>query len=119
MARTVVCVSRSLGAGGEDVGRLVADRLGYVYVDEDVIARAAALGGIDLERVADEERRRSRFAGLLDYLADAGAAGYAPVPPSDEPQSDDVRTFIRDAIQEIAERGNAVIVAHAASHAVG
>ncbi len=53
MARTVVCVSRSLGAGGEDVGRLVADRLGYVYVDEDVIARAAALGGIDLERVAD------------------------------------------------------------------
>ena len=30
-----MCISRSSGAGGEQVGRLVADRLGFVYVDEE------------------------------------------------------------------------------------
>ncbi|HXH95604.1 MAG TPA: cytidylate kinase family protein, partial [Gaiellaceae bacterium] len=32
--------------------------------------------------------------------------------------SDAVRSFIREAVREVAERGKVVIVAHAASHAV-
>lgn len=122
MPRSVVCISRAWGAGGEEIGRLVADRLGFLFVDEEVISNAAALGGIDPETVADEERRRPMFAGLLDYLGQGNAAiiATAPMPPpSDEPPSEAVRTFIRDAIHEVAERGNAVIVAHAASHAIG
>jgi len=35
-----VCISHAEGAGGEEVGRLVADRLGFVYVDEEIVARA-------------------------------------------------------------------------------
>ena len=100
----------------------VAKQLGYLYVDEDVIARAAARGGVDIERVADEERRKSLVAGLLERFAEVGGAGVvaAPLPVvSDEPGSDAVRAFIRDAVTEVAGRGNAVIVAHAASFAVG
>ncbi|MBA3366230.1 MAG: cytidylate kinase family protein, partial [Actinobacteria bacterium] len=41
MSARVVCISRELGAGGEQIGRLVAERLGLQYVDEEVIARAA------------------------------------------------------------------------------
>jgi Cytidylate kinase-like family len=117
----VICISRALGAGGEEVGRLVGERLGFVYVDEEIIARAAERGGIDPETVADQERRRSLFAGLLDYLADSGAV-FATPPPTvawNEPSSEAVRAFIREAIDEVARRGNAVIVAHAASHAIG
>jgi Cytidylate kinase-like family len=40
----VVCVSHTTGAGGEEVGKLVADQLGYLYVDEEIVARAAAQG---------------------------------------------------------------------------
>jgi cytidylate kinase len=120
MATSVICISRALGAGGEEVARLVSERLGFLYVDEEIIARAAERSGIDHEIVADEERRKSLIANLLSAMADGSAAFGAP--PTDEtwitPSSDDVRSFIRDAIEEVAAKGDAVIVAHAASHAL-
>lgn len=110
-----------MGAGGEDVARLVGERLGFVYVDEEIISRAAERGEIHPETVADEERRKSLIANLLTAMADSGATfGTPPVAATwNEPSSDEVRSFIRDAIEEVAARGKAVIVAHAASHALG
>jgi uncharacterized protein len=122
VARSIVCISHAWGAGGEEIGRLVADRLGFLFVDEELISRAAARGGIDPETVADEERRTPMFGGLLDDLSEADVRVLATAPESllkEEPPSEAVRAFIRDAIGEVAERGNAVIVAHAASYAVG
>src|SRR5947209_6920957 len=120
MAASVICISRALGAGGEDVARLVSEKLGFVYVDEEIIARAAERSGVDHETVADEERRKSLMANLIAAMADGGATmGAPPVERSwHEPSSDDVRSFIRDAIEEFAAKGNAVIVAHAASQAL-
>jgi Cytidylate kinase-like family len=117
-ARTVVCISHASGAGGEEVGRLVADRLGFLYVDEEIVLHAAARAGVDPESVAVEEERVPTFARMLGYLAEGGyPTGVVPGQPG-EASSELVRTFIRDAIQEIAERGDAVIVAHAASYAL-
>ena len=114
-----MCISRSLGAGGEEIGRLVAERLGFLFVDEEVIARAAARAGVDIERIADEEKRKSLYSGLLDHLYDAGTA-LTPAPAwTDDLSSEAVRGFIQDALHEIAQQGRAVIVAHAASFAVG
>src|SRR4051812_31019951 len=121
MATSVICISRALGAGGEDVAHLVSERLGFVYVDEEVISRAAERSGIDRETVADEERRKSLMANLLAAMADGGAA-FGPPPVEafwNEPSSAEVRSFIRDAIEEVAAKGNAVIVAHAAAQALG
>jgi chloramphenicol 3-O-phosphotransferase len=119
MARNVVCISHSTGAGGEEIGHLVADRLGFLYVDEEVIDRAARRAGIDPEQVADEERRKPLFAGLLDYLTEGDSQVIVSPPATAELRSEAVRAFIRNAIQEVAARGKAVIVAHAASYAVG
>jgi cytidylate kinase len=44
-------------------------------------------------------------------------AGY--VPPVDAPGESDLRGLIRTTIEELAQRGDAVIVAHAASMALG
>jgi cytidylate kinase len=120
MAVSVVCISRALGAGGEDVARLVSERLGFVYVDEEIVARAAERSGVDHETVADEERRKSLMANLIAAMADGGSAlGAPPVERTwNEPSSDDLRSFIRDAIEEFAAKGNAVIVAHAAAQAL-
>ena len=120
MAASVICISRALGAGGEDVARLVSEKLGFVYVDEEIVARAAERSGVDHETVADEERRRSLMATLIAAMADGGATlGAPPVERNwHEPSSDDIRSFIRDAIEEFAGKGNAVIVAHAASQAL-
>lgn len=118
MSHNVVCIARSSGAGGEDIGRVVADRLGFLYVDEEIIDLAAKRAGIDPDQVADEERRKPLFAGLFDYLEDGGGTMLTPPPATVEIPSEAVRTFIRDAIEEVAARGKAVIVAHGASYAV-
>jgi cytidylate kinase len=119
VAREVVCISHATGSDGEEVGRLVAERLGFSYVDEEVIARAAQEGGVDEAAIADAERRKPLFADLLDFLAGGETIGPEPIAPHDDIQSEALRGLIRDAIREVASRGRVVIVAHAASHAIG
>jgi cytidylate kinase len=123
--RSVVCISHATGSGGNEVGRLVAERLGLSYVDEELVARAAAKGGVESGEIADEERRKSRLARVLDEMslgtgAEAWAmGGFIPPVAGAVPTSEDLRAFIREAIEETAARGDVVIVAHAASHAIG
>ena len=124
MARTVVCISHAAGAGGEEVGRLVAERLGFLYVNEEIVARAAAKGGLDAADVADEERRKSLAARVLNAIAQGGGEAWTlgavgPLSSREELDSDDIRSLIRETIEQTAARGNAVIVAHAASYAIG
>jgi len=121
MAYRAICISRAKGAGGEQVGRLVADRLGFAYVDEEIVSRAAAKAGIDAGMVADEEQRRSLVARVLQALAQSGAEALAvgggpPPHPNDEPTGEAVRVLIRETIEQTAAQGDVVIVAHAASH---
>jgi cytidylate kinase len=125
--RTVVCLSASDGAAGEDIAPLVADGLGVQIVDEQVIVRAAAEAGVAARVAAEVEQRRSLLARLLDPLAAAGLAagtsGLTGLPAIDVddfgPSADRLRALIRGAIEEIASEGNVVIVAHAASFALG
>jgi cytidylate kinase len=122
VACRVVCISHATGAGGEEVGRLVAERLDFLYVDEEIVARAAAKGGIEAAEVADEERRKSLAARLLDAIAQGGGeaawvVGAAPR-TGEELASDEVRALIRETIEQTASRGKVVIVAHAASRAL-
>ena len=116
MTCRVVCISHASGAEGEAVGRLVADRLGFLYVDDDIVARAAARGGISPADVADAERRKSLVGRLLESLAESSEVGPSVLTPGVD--RDDVRALIRETIERTAALGNAVIVAHAASHVV-
>ncbi len=103
------------------MGRLVADRLGFRYVDDDIVAWAAAKGGISPGEVADEEQRKSLVARLLEAMAAGGgsemAGGLSHWRAGDELSSDDIRALIGEAVEQTAARGNVVIVAHAASYA--
>jgi cytidylate kinase len=118
-----VCISRPEGAGGTALGRLVAERLGFHYVDEEIVASAAAKGGIAPEDVADEERRKRALSRLIQEIGRGaavdsyGITGYAG-PHSDTPTPDAIRGLIQEAIEETAARGEVVIVSHAASHAL-
>ena len=122
MACSAVCISYATAAGGDDVGRLVAEALGFLCVDDEIVARAAASGGIDPQEVADEERRKSLAARLVEALGHGGeavrAVAHGGSAAQDAQRSDDIRALIRETIAQTATRGRVVIVAHAASHVV-
>jgi cytidylate kinase len=117
-----ICTSRDVGAGGEQVGRAVADSLGYRYVDEDIVRAAAERAGVDIEEVSSAEQRRTMAGRLLDLVAQAGAPeAYAYAAPDMDAYrlagaNDGMMAVIQEAVRETADAGDAVIVAHAASH---
>ena len=121
MSVRAVCISRELGADGEGVGRAVAARLSLQYVDEEVIARAADRAGVDAEVLNDAEARKSRLRRVIEFLSDAGSSATYDVEPSPVREAREARhrSVIRDVVEEIGREGDVVIVAHAASLALG
>src|SRR6185295_5119082 len=128
MRYRVICISRTVGAGGEQVGRVLADRLGFHYFDDEVIRLASEKAGLEPAVVAAAEHHTSLITRLIDalipgprttkgYLAkpDASDDYVSELPPLVGPPSEELRQLIQGAIVEIARRGDAVIVAHAAS----
>lgn len=125
MGRRVICITRILGAGGHEVGRQVAEELGYRHVDEEIVQQAAESQGLAVSELADVERRKTFMDRFLEGLAMSGGvegymvgvAGMAPTPMvGNDPKS--LRSLIRQSIEETAERGDVVIVSHAASYAL-
>ena len=104
MASSVICISRTECAGGEEVGRLVAEGLGFRYVDDEIVFTAAEKNQMWPEALALAEERK---AGRRLEVYDSGG----------EPTKA-LRALIRDSIRETAGQGKVVIVAHAASFAL-
>ena len=120
MTRQAVCISHATGAGGAAVGQAVAERLGFRYVDNEVIAEAAEWAELDPALVADAERRKPLVARLLGQVAE----GSSPqrLPSGDRartaPTDADLRVLISDVLRSFADQGSVVIVSHAASFAL-
>lgn len=120
MGTRVVTISHATGAVGDSIGRSVAERLGFRYVDEEIIEIAAKKHGLDADLVADAERRKNLLSRLLDDLATApmldpsGTAGFLMADTTSVPRREELRQLIIEAIRETAQRGDVVIVSHAA-----
>jgi cytidylate kinase len=78
---------------------------------------------VEKEVVADVEQRKSALVRLIEGLGPTGMGmGYMAAPPEaafGQPVSDDLRGLIKSAIEQTASDGEAVIVSHAASLALG
>jgi cytidylate kinase len=120
MSHQAVCISHATGADGAAVGRAVAERLGFRYIDDEVIAEAAEWAELDPVLVADAERRKPLVARLLGQMAEGGSAQrlssgeWARTAPTEA----DVRALIGDVLRSFADQGSVVIVSHAASFAL-
>ena len=121
MACRVICMSRSLGAGGEEIGRTVAEELGFRYANEEIITRAAEKAGVTPGTVGQAEHTPSLIARILESMARTppspeGWAGAAILSPNIRP---DYESLIEKVVRETANEGNVVIVAHGASITLG
>jgi cytidylate kinase len=125
MARSsrIICVSHLAGAEGEAVARGVAERLGFRYLDEQIIDTVAEWVDLHPSVVGEVERRKS----LMKRISDSMKGQPRPARPDASPQrrsgsalremptDEELRALIRDAIREVAEEGEVVIASHAAS----
>ena len=121
MAHQAICISRSTGAEGEAVGRAVAQRLGFRYVDHEVIEEAAKWAGVDRALVADAEQRKPLVVRVLAHIGEQSPETLALLPVTGTeslPREDDLRMLIVDVLRSLADAGSVVIVAHAASFAL-
>jgi len=113
----VICVSRSLGARGEEVARLLAKSLGFRYVDDEIVSRAAEKAGVSPETVEKAERTPPLVVRILEAMAAAPPAepSGAAVLPFLTQTSQGYQDVLGQVIRETAQAGNVVIVAHGAS----
>jgi cytidylate kinase len=114
-----------LGAGGEEIGRLVATGLGFRLVDEEIVVRAAEREGLDPKDVSSAEQRKGWLTRFFEAAAKGGPdpemSGFGAVGTpgvSDQRSSESYRELIKQVVLDTAEQGSVVIVAHAASYAL-
>ena len=116
MTCKVVTISRTLGAGGEEIGFAAAMELGFRYADEEIILRSAEKAGVSPQTVAAAEHSPGLIARILEGMArtppapeGSGYTGWVGEPPLGYEE------LIERVIRETAAEGGVVIVAHAAS----
>ena len=120
----VITIGREFGAGGEQVGRLVADRLGWRFLDRYLVAEVARKLALSEEFVEKHDERR---AGFLDRLLQqlAGADFSSPqdpsiwTPPFQDPAFDPARAVLQltqEAIRSAAASDDCVIVGRGSTY---
>ncbi len=112
----VITIARELGSGGYYIGQQVARRLGYAYIDREILRQAARdLGLEETELEGREKRLQSFWDKLISVVAMGGADGIYSPPPrwvSDEQLAETERRLIC----ELASRGQCVVLGRGAFH---
>jgi cytidylate kinase len=104
MKATVVCISHTDGAHGFDIGRAVAERLGFRLADDAIILDAARTEGLLPESVSRAESPKAGRTLEVDF--------------GRFERTEAIRDLIRAAVLRTAAEGAVVIVSHAASYAL-
>ena len=117
----LITISREYGAEGARLARLVADRLGWHLVDNEVINAVALRAGMTPEEVAEREERGATFPERLARALVAATPEVIAPAMADAPEADEA-LLVRATEQVVAEasaRGNAVMVGRAAAAVIG
>ena len=126
MTASVIVVSVQAGSGGYAIAHQVAERLGMRYYDWEITSEAAARAGVPPNEVMAAEHVPGILERMMRRLGSVSAVGVEGSPAFNEPtpatwtsamqsmSSEDYRDFIGRVVQELADRGDAVIVGHAA-----
>lgn len=111
-----ITISSEYGAGGEQIAPVVADRLGFTFLDRAISSQVAQELHVTPEEATEGERKRSwgeRFSRSFAPIADLVSAD--PAVASDGPDDFRVRTekIMRDALA-----GGAVVFGRAGAAAM-
>jgi CMP/dCMP kinase len=111
-----ITISRQLGSGGAYVGRQLAERLGFFYMDREILCQAAKELKV-LEETLEhyEERKTTLWESILQACTVGSTGGY--IPPHLNMVNDSTLYMAEsDIIQKMAKTKSAVIIGRAGSY---
>ena len=117
MGYRAIALSQVDGSGAESIGREVAQQLGFGYLNEAIVAQVARDRGVDPAIISDAEQRKSLFSRLAEMALREAPQMSSPPKLYAFDETDMLLWDIRDAVRDAADRGNVVLVAHAACYA--
>ncbi|MBD5547141.1 MAG: cytidylate kinase-like family protein [Lachnospiraceae bacterium] len=106
--KKVITISREFGSGGRTIGKEVAEKLGYAFYDKDLIEKIAEESGLSKEYIEEhgESSPGRNYFGYAFVGRDA----------SGNSVGDYLWRVQRNIIEELAEKGNCVIVGRCADY---
>jgi len=112
----VITISRQLGSGGAFLGQRLADKMKMLYLDREIINKAAEeLGALPKNLEWRDERIISKWLSIINSMAYAESALYSPaeyIMPSDK----EIFKAESDIILKIANERSAVIIGRGSSY---
>jgi cytidylate kinase len=112
----IITIEREYGSGAAEIARHLASRLGWKIWDKELTAEIARVANVDPSAVSFcEERVDSRFQRLVKVF---WRGSYERSMPLDNQTFDpDLMVHVGEQVmQEIADRGNAIIVGRGAPY---
>lgn len=114
MQKKIITISREFGSGGRSIGKIVAEKLGYNYYDNELTLRVAKETGFSADYIADA----GEYAPGKSMLSYAFASG-TPHSANSTSAVDYLWAAQCRIIKELAEKGNCVIVGRCADYILG
>ena len=109
--KRVITISREFGSGGRTIGRMVAERLGYAFYDEELVNEVAKRSGFCPEFIKEQGEYATSRHSLLFSLATAQQFSLEGLSTMDQLYIEQTKI-----IEELAEEGNCVIVGRCADY---
>jgi cytidylate kinase len=112
----VITISRQIGSGGAYIGRRLAGRLGILYIDREIVNRAAQKLNIpENVLISRDEKVTPLWQSMLESTIHGNPFGYVP-PLLNVPSDEELHRAEADIILDIARQGPAVIVGRGGYH---
>ena len=107
---TVIVIGRQYGSGGHDIGKALAERLGFAFYDNEIIQMTAGSTGYTPQFVKDREENMAN-----SFLYDLVSQMYIYSDTQEAPR-DAIFESEGRVIRELAEKGNCVILGRCADY---
>ena len=113
---SVITITRQYGAGGSEVARLSAGKLGWQLVDNEFVDEVAKRSGVSADEVAaNEERAPSLLERLVRALASSSPEVFVPGgTQTTEKEADALVTPPEHVLAAASQSGNVVLVGRGA-----
>ena len=109
--KNVITIGRQFGSGGHDIGKVLAEKLGYDFYDAEIIQMTAGTTGYTPEFVKKNEEimTNSLLYDLVNQM-------YLNTDRQDEAPKDKIFEAECQVIRNLAKKGNCVIVGRCADY---